>query len=107
MHNPIGSIGVITGAGGDLRVGLPTQSTHVGDQAHHQPLRLLAVVQADLPTVESIITRNEVLHRLVRGGWLHIAARPGFGEPWSTRSPGGTWSELPTEVRLGQTVQAR
>ena len=107
LHNPIGSIGVITGAGGDLRVGLPTQSTHVGDEAYHQPLRLLAVVQADLPTVESIITRNEVLHRLVRGGWLHIAARPGFGEPWSTRSPGGTWSELPTEVRLGQTVQAR
>lgn len=106
LHNPIGSVGVITGAGGDLRVGLPTQSTHVGDQPHHQPLRLLAVVQADLATVESIITRNEVLHRLVRGGWLHIAARPGFGEPWSTRSPGGTWSELPADVRLGQTVRA-
>ena len=98
LHNPVTSIGVLTGAGGDLRVGLPLQSTHVDGQPFHRPLRLLAVIQADLTTVESIISRNPVLHQLVRGSWLRIAARSHPHEPWSTRSREGTWSTIPTQL---------
>jgi hypothetical protein len=98
LHNPVTSIGVLTGAGGDLRVGLPLQSTHVDGQPFHRPLRLLAVIQADLTTVESIISRNPMLHQLVRGSWLRIAARSHPHEPWSTRSREGTWSTIPTQL---------
>ena len=95
LHNPIGTLGVVTGAGGDLRVGLPLQSTHVGDRAHHQPLRLLAVVQADVTVIDDIIKRNPVLQRLVQGSWIRIAARSTPHEPWSTRSANGAWVTMP------------
>ena len=95
LHNPVGTIGVVSGASGDLRVGLPLQSTHVGRTAHHQPLRLLAVIEADLMTIEAIIARNPVLQRLVSGSWIRIAARAHPHEPWATRTPSGTWSTMP------------
>ncbi|MGY6501099.1 MAG: putative inorganic carbon transporter subunit DabA [Acidimicrobiales bacterium] len=91
MHNPIGSIGVVTGDGGDLRVGLPIQSTHVDGRRQHQPLRLLAVIQADLTTIEEIISRHRILQTLVSGSWIRIAARSHPEDPWSVRSPEGTW----------------
>lgn len=94
LHNPIGTVGVISGATGDLRVGLPLQSTHVGERPHHQPLRLLAVVQADPATIDSIIARNPLLQRLVGGSWLRIAARPHPHRPWSMRSPNGIWTTV-------------
>lgn len=98
LHNPVGSLGVLLGAGGDLRVGLPLQSTHVAGRAHHQPLRLLAVIQADLVTIEKIIARNPVLSRLVEGSWMRVAARSHPHEPWSIRSRHGSWSTEPRDV---------
>jgi len=95
MHNPIGSVGVVSGEGGDLRVGLPLQSTHVHGRRHHQPIRLLAVIQADLARIEEIIGRHRILQVLVAGSWLRIAARSHPHEPWSTRTPAGTWITNP------------
>ncbi|MFP5486705.1 MAG: putative inorganic carbon transporter subunit DabA, partial [Acidimicrobiia bacterium] len=91
MHNPIGSVGVVTADGGDLRVGLPLQSTHVDGRRHHQPVRLLAVIQADLARIEQIIARHPILQTLVAGSWLRIAARSHPHEPWSMRTAAGTW----------------
>lgn len=95
MHNAIGSIGVVTGDGGDLRVGLPLQSTHVDGRRQHQPLRLLAVIQAEVSSIEEIIGRHSVLQTLVSGSWLRIAARSHPDEPWSVRTPDGTWVTTP------------
>lgn len=105
LHNPIGTLGVLAGSDGDLRVGLPAQSTHVADQPFHQPLRLLAVIDADLTVVEQIIARNDVLRRLVEGSWIHVAARAMPTAAWSTRSAGGVWSELPRSARVHKTLQ--
>ncbi len=95
MHNAIGSIGVVSGDGGDLRVGLPLQSTHVDGRRQHQPLRLLSVIQADLTSIEEIIMRHSILQTLVSGSWLRIAARSHPGEAWSVRTPDGTWVTSP------------
>jgi uncharacterized protein len=59
LHNPVGGIGVIVGQSGDLAVGLPLQSVLLGEQRAHDPLRLLAVVQAPLERIEDIIVRNQ------------------------------------------------
>ncbi len=91
LHNPIGVTGVVSGDGGDLRVGLPLQSTHVDGRRFHQPLRLLAVIQADLSRIEDIIAKNPILQTLTAGSWLRIAGRSGFDQPWSVRTPAGTW----------------
>ncbi len=91
IHNPIGTTGVISGEGGDLRVGLPMQSTHVDGHRYHQPVRLMAVIQADLTRIENIIAENPILQTLTGGSWLRIAGRSHPHEPWSIRTPQGTW----------------
>jgi uncharacterized protein YbcC (UPF0753/DUF2309 family) len=91
LHNPVGGIGVVIGQGGDLAVGLPLQSVLLGEQRAHDPLRLLAVVQAPLERIDDIILRNTGLRRLVEGEWIHVVAREVGNDPWSFRTPDGTW----------------
>ncbi|RQW82651.1 MAG: DUF2309 domain-containing protein, partial [Methylococcus sp.] len=40
LHNVVGTFGVLEGNGGDLRVGLPWQSVHDGQDYRHAPRRL-------------------------------------------------------------------
>ena len=58
----------------------------------HEPLRLLAVIQAPLERTDAIIQRNQVLRELIGGKWITVAGRSHGDEPWSIRSPGGTWT---------------
>jgi uncharacterized protein YbcC (UPF0753/DUF2309 family) len=92
LHNPVGGIGVMLGEGGDLQVGLPAQAVGVGDRRMHQSLRLLAVIQAPLERIDTIIQRNEVLRDLIGGKWMTLAGRSHGNDHWSIRSPGGTWT---------------
>jgi uncharacterized protein YbcC (UPF0753/DUF2309 family) len=91
LHNPVGGIGVVVGQSGDLAVGLPMQSVMLGEQRAHDPLRLLAVVQAPLDRIEGIILRNNGLRQLVEGEWIHVVARERDDDGWSFRSPSGGW----------------
>lgn len=91
VHNPVGGIGVLRGDGGDLAIGLPLQSVARGDRLAHEPVRLLAAVQAPLEHIESIIRRNPGLRDLVENRWITIAGRSHGHEPWSVRTSGGTW----------------
>ncbi|HEX6597285.1 MAG TPA: DUF2309 domain-containing protein [Acidimicrobiales bacterium] len=92
LHNPGGGIGVVLGEGGDLQVGLPAQAVGVGHRRMHQSLRLLAVIQAPLERIEGIIQRNQVLQELFGGKWITAAGRSRADDPWSIRSPDGTWT---------------
>lgn len=91
VHNPVAGVGVLRGDGGDLAVGLPLQSVALGDALAHQPVRLLAVVQAPLEQIEAIIHRNPGLRDLVENRWITIAGRSHGHESWSVRRTGGTW----------------
>ncbi len=91
LHNPVGGIGVVVGQSGDLAVGLPLQSVMLGEQRAHDPLRLLAIVQAPLDRIEGIILRNGGLRQLVEGEWIHVVARATDNDAWSLRTPGGGW----------------
>ncbi len=92
IHNITANTGVISGEHGDLRIGLPLQSTHIGHRRHHQPVRLLAVIQAPLERIERVIDDNAILTTLVGGSWIRIAGRSHPHERWSVRTPNGTWS---------------
>ncbi|WP_169077397.1 putative inorganic carbon transporter subunit DabA [Microcella alkalica] len=82
VHNLVGGAGVLAGPGGDLRIGLPWQSIGTRAGLHHEPLRLLAVVDAPLPRIDDIIQRADIVADLVFGDWVLLVA-PG-AEP-------GTW----------------
>ncbi|HSL56468.1 MAG TPA: putative inorganic carbon transporter subunit DabA [Acidimicrobiales bacterium] len=84
VHNPLGGgVGVLLGPEGDLRIGLPRESVASGDGAVHEPVRLLAVVQAPLARVSAIVERNPVLQRLIGNGWIALVARSGDDDHWS------------------------
>jgi uncharacterized protein len=96
IANPTGGVGALRGPSGDLAVGLPEQSVGVGARLAHQPVRLLAVIQAPIDRVEAIIRRNPGLRGLVEHEWIHVIARAHEGDDWMERTPAGTWlSRLP------------
>lgn len=76
VHNLIGGSGVISGPTGDLRLGLPWQSIGTRDGLHHEPLRLLVVVDAPRERIDRIIDSAEIVADLVHGEWV-IMVRPG------------------------------
>ena len=88
-HNVIGGFGVLAGPTGDLRRGLPLQSVRVGEFRAHQPLRLLAVIEAPLARIDACLARNPSVGQLVAGGWLGLAARPTGSSAWSRRRRAG------------------
>ncbi len=92
LHNPVAGIGVLSGAGGDLRIGLPWQSVAAPHGPYHEPLRLLAVVEAPLERIDAVIARNPILQHLFGGGWVHLVARPDGERPWSRWTAAGRWT---------------
>lgn len=68
-HNITGLLGVMDGAQSDLRTGLPWQMLEI-----HEPVRLSLVVEAEPDTLFRVTEQVPYLSRLVRGGWLFLAA---------------------------------
>jgi uncharacterized protein len=62
-------LGVVSGSRGDLRVGLAQQMIEI-----HEPVRPMAVVQANREALMKIIREHARLARLVGGGWLRVVA---------------------------------
>ncbi len=91
-HNIVAGIGVVQGAGGDLRPGLPLQSLFYNGRPYHEPMRLLSVIQAPPDLIEEVIARNGILQELFDGEWVHLAARDSESSPWHLRRPGGSWA---------------
>lgn len=92
LHNPIGTIGVLEGADGDLRTGLSWQSVATDEGLYHEPVRLLTVVDAPLERIDAVISRNSILQHLFGGAWVHLVARDDVREPWMHRLPVGEWT---------------
>jgi hypothetical protein len=72
LHNVVGTLGVLEGNGGDLRVGLPWQSVHDGERYVHEPLRLNVIIEAPREAMNDIISRHEHVAHLLDNGWLNL-----------------------------------
>jgi hypothetical protein len=70
-HNLTGLFGVMEGASSDLRTGLAQQMVEL-----HEPMRLLAVVEAEIETLVTIYQRNAYLRLLLDNGWVLLAVKP-------------------------------
>ncbi|MCC2642111.1 MAG: hypothetical protein K0S45_2524 [Nitrospira sp.] len=73
-HNVVGRIGVMTGGTSDLRIGLPAQTVLKGTRPYHEPMRLLAVIEAPRARIQSIIDQHPHLEQLVTQRWITVAA---------------------------------
>ncbi len=74
LHNVVGgTIGVLEGNGGDLRIGLSEQSLRDNNsRLQHEPLRLSAFIEAPAQAIDRVIADHEILRRLVDNRWLNI-----------------------------------
>jgi uncharacterized protein YbcC (UPF0753/DUF2309 family) len=73
-HNVVGRIGVMTGVGSDLRIGLPAQTVFKGENPYHEPMRLLAVIEAPKARIQSILDQHPHLEQLVTQRWITVVA---------------------------------
>ena len=89
LHNVVGDVGVLSGAGGDLRRGLPLQSVRAGGRLLHEPIRLLAIVEGRRAHVDAAIAGSTTLQQLIGNEWISLVAREGPGDPWQQRTASG------------------
>jgi uncharacterized protein YbcC (UPF0753/DUF2309 family) len=74
LHNVAGSIAVLEGNAGDLKIGLPLQSVHDGERFVHEPLRLNVFIAAPLEAINSVIGTHASVRELVDNRWVHLFA---------------------------------
>jgi uncharacterized protein YbcC (UPF0753/DUF2309 family) len=67
-HNVAALLGVMNGAAGDLRTGLPWQMVEI-----HEPVRLLFIIETTPEKMLRIMECNEGIGRLCRNGWVQLA----------------------------------
>lgn len=73
-QNITGKIGIIQGNASDLMTGLPLQSVYASDElAYHQPQRLMTVVYAPRPLIDTVIQAQPVLQKLFGNAWVQLA----------------------------------
>lgn len=68
-HNVVGLLGVCTGAGGDLRPGLWTQTTEI-----HDPIRLVTLIEAEPEAITAVLGRLPAVRNTVVNNWIHLFA---------------------------------
>lgn len=76
-HNVVGNLGVITGAYGDLRTGLPWQALSGSEQELRDglsPRRLSVVVYHSTAAIDSVLVETPKIRELVSNGWIHLFA---------------------------------
>ncbi|PTB92201.1 DUF2309 domain-containing protein, partial [Marivirga lumbricoides] len=72
LHNVVGGLGVLEGFGGDLRVGLPYQSVHDGEQFQHEPQRLNVFIEAPIDEMSKILAKNDTIKQLCDNEWIYL-----------------------------------
>ncbi|HKN85509.1 MAG TPA: DUF2309 domain-containing protein [Nitrospiraceae bacterium] len=89
-HNVVGRFGVMAGSSSDLRIGLPAQTVLNGPQPYHEPMRLLAVIEAPCERIRAIVNRHRLLEQLFNGAWVALVALdPNDGEAYDYEA--GAW----------------
>lgn len=95
LHNVVGTIGVLEGNAGDLKVGLPWQSVHDGTRFVHAPLRLNVFIAAPIAAINAVIEKHQGVRELVDHQWLHLFALTDNGHVSQRYRGELTWEDLP------------
>jgi uncharacterized protein len=95
LHNVVAGIGVLEGNGGDLRIGLPWQSVHDGENYQHEPVRLNVVIEAPQEAINGILSKHKGVKDLFDNGWLHLFTIDDEGKIDSKYEKDLSWKKLP------------
>jgi uncharacterized protein YbcC (UPF0753/DUF2309 family) len=97
LHNVVGLIGVMQGAGSDLKPGLPSQ----GVAPLHEPMRVQIIVEAKPARVAAIIQRHRVLENVFKNHWAHLTAWDPDTKGFLSYRPDGRWEALSVSGKEG------
>ena len=94
LHNVVGGIGVMLGSESDLQTGFPLQTVNNGAIHYHEPMRLLAIIQAPEERISGIIHQHTVLQRFFDHQWVHLMALHPQTGAFTRYQPGGHWETV-------------
>jgi uncharacterized protein YbcC (UPF0753/DUF2309 family) len=94
LHNVVGTLGVLEGNGGDLRVGLPSQAVHDGRQLFHEPVRLNVFIEAPTAQIDAMIEKHDNVRELVDNNWIHLLAIGEEGQIQLRDASEGHWTRI-------------
>ncbi len=74
LHNVTAGVGVLEGFSGDLRVGLPWQAVHDGENFQHEPVKLNVIIKAPIDAMNTIMEKHKSVRDLCDNNWIHLLA---------------------------------
>ncbi len=95
LHNVVGGVGMMLGSQSDLQMGFPLQTVNNGDIHHHEPMRLLAVIEHAPNVISAIIQKHPILQQLFHNEWLHLVALDPHDFSFHRYNPDATWEAVP------------
>lgn len=95
IHNVVSGVGVMLGSQSDLQSGLPLQSINDGDVHYHEPMRLLAIIEAPRQRIASIILKHDVLQQIFHNRWMNLLALDPQTRQFHRYHPDSTWETMP------------
>ena len=95
IHNLVAGVGVMLGSQSDLQKGLPLQSVNDGRQHYHEPMRLLAIIEAPSDRIRSIIQKHTLLQHVFHNQWMNLMAVDPDSKIFSRYLTDSTWETVP------------
>jgi uncharacterized protein YbcC (UPF0753/DUF2309 family) len=90
-HNVVSGVGVMHGSHGDLQSGLPLQSVNDGARHYHEPVRLLAIIEAPTSRISAVIQKHTLLQHLFHNQWVNLVAVDSATHEFRRYRPDATW----------------
>lgn len=94
LHNVTAGVGVLEGFSGDLRVGLPWQAVHDGENYQHEPVKLNVIVNAPLDAMNAILEKHKSVGALCDHHWIQLLAMDDHGNISHRYSGNLNWEEI-------------
>ncbi len=94
IHNVVSGIGVMLGSQSDLQTGFPLQTVNNGDIHYHEPMRLLAIIEAPPDRIAPIIQKHTLLQHLFHNQWVHLVALDPVTFNFYRYNPDATWEQM-------------
>jgi uncharacterized protein YbcC (UPF0753/DUF2309 family) len=95
IHNIVSGIGVMLGSQSDLQKGLPLQSVNDGARHYHEPMRLLAIIEAPPDRIGAIIQKHALLQHIFHNQWMNLMALDPDVKKFSRYLADSTWEPSP------------
>jgi uncharacterized protein YbcC (UPF0753/DUF2309 family) len=94
LHNVTSELGVLEGAHGDLRIGLPLQSIHSGKEYQHLPVRLNVIIHAPKEEISNVLEKHKNLMDLFKNHWINLFTTDCEYKVCFQYSSQGNWEKL-------------